>query len=394
MSKQITLIKAVFFSSIFFMGLFLTYQQVFGAQLDQEIVRYYASDMIPHIEFVKQYFDDTKYIPHPLWHILVKGFSVICGLSIEYSAAFVSSSILLLWSVLIYYTDKTLLLDTLQTQTALRKEIVILLLTFFIYTVGPLVLPFYSNLIYKGVGSPNIWHNVTLWMVKPLALLSMLFAVWGMQKQKLLYYGYAIVATLLSIYAKPSFIIIFLPAIYLLMIDRRYISKSNLYFIASLTLFSILILFYQYTHTYSNNTDGGIIIDIFGVWSLGTNSILISISLALAFPLLFYILYPESSKNDLLLLSWLQVLFGIILYAVFAEKGSHYSHGNFGWSYRIALSMLYLFSIIEFCKSFYILNLWKRSSLLILLILQVAIGVYYLVHVLEGQNPIYIGVFI
>jgi len=388
------ILQIIFFSAILIMSLYLNYHQVFAEAIDHTTVQSFGSDTIPHIEYAKEYFNNQRYIPHPLWHILIKATSYTLHISMEYSAIIVSSFLLLIWALLIYYTAQKLL-NQQNNYSYIKYELLLLLITFSIFTVGPLIYPPYSHLIYKGVGSPNIWHNVTLWTVKPFALLSMLFTIWGLQKKKISYYIIAIISVILSIFAKPSFILIFLPSIILLVIDRKYITKSQIYFLLSIIFISVAILLYQYSHTYGNSSKGGIIIDILGVWSNhGSTNIPLAIFLALAFPIIFYILYPKSSDNDFILLSWLQVFFGIILYAVFAEKGAHYSHGNFGWSYRIALSMIYLFTIIEFVKVFFDISIWKRIILLTILFIQVYIGIYYLVHILQGQNPIYIGIFL
>jgi len=391
------LIRFIFFISIFLISFYLTYHQIYTIQSDGTIVinsTNFASDTQQHLELLKKFFQNQAYIPHPLWHILVKITSITFHISVEYASVVVSSFLLLIWYILIYYSVKIFLDKTFTNISDIKKETLFLFISLSIFTIGPFVFFPYSHLIYKGVGSPNIWHNVTLWTVKPFALLSMLFAIWGLQKQKISYYIYALIATVLSIFAKPSFILIFLPSILLLSIDRKYLKKSHKYFLLSLTLISVFILSYQYLHNYGDNSSSKIIIDILGVWSLSSQNIFVSILLAIAFPLAFYILYPKSIKNDFILLSWLQLLFGIILYALFAQTGSHYGHGNFGWSYRIALSMLYLFSIIEFSKEFFRLNIWKKIVLSTILIYQVFIGIYYLIHILMGQNPIYIGIFL
>jgi len=168
--------RIVFFSFMFIMSFYLTYHQVFGPEVDYETFKFFASDTLQHIEYIKQYFNGTKYIPHPLWHILVKITSVFLNVSIEHAAILTSSLILLFWFILVYYVVKVLLVNELLNKTYLYKETIVILIAFSICVIGPLVIPFYNGIIYKGVGSPNIWHNVTLWTVKPLALISIVFS--------------------------------------------------------------------------------------------------------------------------------------------------------------------------------------------------------------------------
>ena len=388
------LIRIIYFISIYLIGFYLTYHQVYTITPNAISINItnYASDTQQHIEFIREFIAGEKYIPHPLWHILVKTYSIFFHITLEYASVLVSSSILLFWVYLLYMTVNIFLKDSFTNLNYISRELLVLLIVTSIYTIGPLVYTPYSNLIYKGVGSPNIWHNVTLWMVKPFALLSILFSIWAIQKEKLSYYLYTLIAIIFSIFAKPSFIMVFLPSIIILILTRYYIKRKNIYFLFLIISISISILLYQYLNTYTSSHSGGIVIDILGVWrNFGINNIPLSIFLALGFPILFYAIYPNSFKNDFLILAWLQTIFGIILYALFAEKGAHYSHGNFGWSYRIAMSILYIFSIIEFIKVFFLLEIKRRIFLLIILFIQIWIGIYYLVHILMGQNPLYIS---
>jgi hypothetical protein len=87
------------------------------------------------------------------------------------------------------------------------------------------------------------------------------------------------------------------------------------------------------------------------------------------------------------------VLIGIIYYSSFAQTGRFYFHGNFGWSYMIALSILYLFSIIEFFKLYPTLNWYKKYPLLALLIFQLIVGIVYFYGIFKGENPLFVSIF-
>jgi len=244
-----------------------------------------------------------------------------------------------------------------------------------------------------GQGSPNIWHNVTLWAVKPFALLSVIFIIKAIQTKKNLYYILTILALIASLFAKPSFAIIFLPALAIFALIKNLKDKQFIIFYIILGTLSIAVLLYQFTHTF-NSGDSKVIFDFLGVWSQASQNISLSIILALAFPLLFLLLESKIIHNDYILLSWLQIFIGIMFYAFFAQTGRFYSHGNFGWSYMIAMSLLYLFSIIKFFEIYNQLHVFKRYMLLLLLIIQVLTGIYYFVKVMQGQNPIYIAIFL
>lgn len=378
-------VQFLFFGSFFAIGLYLLQHQVYADGLHG-----YPSDIQEHIKFLKLFFEGKHYIPHPLWHSSVKIVSSLSSLSIEASAVIVTSLYIVTFVYIVYRLTK-LFLKNLQTKNNCYHEAILLTTTFIIVVIGPFYLPFYERIIYSGQGSPNIWHNVTYWTVKPIALLTIYFSVRTLQFFNFKYALIALLTALVSIIAKPSFILIFMPSIILLTLSR-YRIKRNIYFVALLTISVFAVLLYQFLHKYGG--DSKIIIDFLGVWSLKSRSIGISIIFAIAFPSLFLLLYQNAIKNDFVLLSWLQFLFGVFLYAIFAEEGNNYMHGNFGWSYMLSLSFLYLFSIIEFIKYFHMPLSWKQIILSILLCYQTWVGLYYLIKVLQGQNPLYIAIFL
>lgn len=377
-------LKCCFFIFYFFMGYYLCYHQVFSVGG----LRGFASDTQQHIGILKSFFKGEYYLPHPLWHILTKGISEALFISIENAAVLSSSLLMLFWVILVYKLAEKVLKDFLKEQK-LYREFLLLSVTFVIAVVGPMYLPFYEVLIYKGQGSPNIWHNVTLWTVKPFALLAIVFSIEALKSQSVKVASWAILSTILSVFAKPNFILIFLPALVVLIIFC-YRNRFALFFFSVLSLFVGGILLYQFQHTYGHGSE--IIFDFLGVWSLKTQNIGISIFLAIAFPLLFLLLYQKAIESEFILLSWVQLSVGIMLFALFAEKGHKYFHGNFGWSYMLGLSFLYLFSILEFVKVFSTFVFWKKFLLSTLLLYQTCVGIYYLWKILQGVNPIYVGI--
>ncbi|KIM13373.1 MAG: hypothetical protein KU38_01610 [Sulfurovum sp. FS08-3] len=356
---------------------FLVYHQAYDAQN-------YFSDTKPHIEYLRKYFSlESFYIPHPLWHYGVKITSELFFISIELAAVIFSAFLVTLWTYLVYHTIKYL--------SKIESDLCVTLLTFTTIIIAPLTIPWYNQVIYLGQSSPNIWHNVTLWSVKPFALLTMFFMIEAIRSQKRHYYFISLVTLLISILAKPSFVIAFLPAIALFVLMKKLIYREFIVFYLLFTILSVVILSYQYTHTFTGE-DSHVFVDFLGVWSQSSLNIPISIVLALAFPIALFILETKIIHDDYILLSWILTFIGIVFYAVFAQSGKYYPHGNFGWSYAIAMSLLYLFSIIKFAEIYKGLHFIKKSILLTLLALQTLIGLYYLIKILEGQSPLYISI--
>lgn len=366
-------------SMIFASVSFLVYQQIF--------TDLYESDTNEHIVLLYKYLYSAEsfYIPHPLWHYGVEATSTILHISIEYAAIVFSAFLVTLWTYLIY--------KIVYNRFTMESSYIPVIITFTIIIIGPLCIPWYNKIIFLGQGSPNIWHNVTLWTVKPFALLSMIFIIQAIDTKKNLYYVFTALALITSLFAKPSFAIMFLPALAIFALIKKVKDQQFIVFYLILGTMSIGILLYQFAHTF-NSGESKIIFDYLGVWSQSSQNISFSIVLALAFPLLFLFLESKIIYDDYILLSWLQIFIGIAFYAFFAQTGRYYSHGNFGWSYVLAMSLLYLFSIVKFFEVYKQIHWIKRYVLLFLLIIQVLIGIYYFVKILQGQNPIWIAIFL
>jgi hypothetical protein len=136
---------------------------------------------------------------------------------------------------------------------------------------------------------------------------------------------------------------------------------------------------------------GKIIFDFLGVWSLQSDNIPLSILLALAFPILLFFLNTEIIFDDKILLSWIMVFIGLFYQTSLAQKGKYYTDGNFGWSYMIAMSFLYIFSIIKFFEIFQKLEWYKKYPLLFLLIAQTVVGTVYFYGIFSGLNPFFVS---
>ena len=358
---------------------FLNYQQVFTDS--------YESDTIEHIEILKQYFANKKYIPHPLWHYGTYLVSLIFHISIKLAATIFSSILMLSWTLIIYLFNKNKI--TFKTQTESVETLFHLLLMLCIVFLSALVIPG-DHLIYLGKGGPSIWHNITIWMVKPFAFFTIVFTFLALKNNNKKDYIYAFIFAIISLFAKPSFIIIFLPALFVVTLMNKYYNKTFLLYFFMLSFTSISILIYQLLNTFSNSE---IVVDFLGVWSRYSSNISLSIFLGLAFPITFSLLNKKTLNEPIFQLLWIQTFFGIILYSCFAQAGEQYTHGNFAWSYLIAMNLLYLFTIVRFIKNYYILSILKRSILAILLFIQTVIGFYYFFRILQGQNPLYISIF-
>lgn len=261
--------------------------------------------------------------------------------------------------------------------------------------VSCIYLPFYNYNLYLGQGSPNVWHNPTLLLVKIFAfIITPLAAEFCLQKNpKIL----IIIAGLLliSLIYKPNFGLIFIPAwgAYLAIHQNK---NWRLLFYTLLAIFpSLLFLLfekYEVTHL-SAMLNESFVLAPFKVLHHYVPNLLVSFLLATAFPFAMLVFrFKQVIQNHYLQLCWLMLIFGYTELALFAETGSQMYAGNFGWGYLIALDLLFVFSFIE------LLN-WLNNSELknrlesttlgfvcVLFSLHLTSGIYYLLQIFTTNN--------
>ena len=192
----------------------------------------YMSDIKLHIEFAEMYFNNERYIPHPLWHIIVAFFKNSFSYSYEDASLLVTISFLIFWIILV----KEIFLYRIKNRSIWINYIGIMsiLLTFSLFLPG--ITPY----MYKGLGSPNIWHNVTLLTLKPIAFISMIMTLYALQHRQNYSYIVAFAFTILSIFAKPNYILMFLPALFLFMLIKKQKRTKILYFFYLYVVFPLL----------------------------------------------------------------------------------------------------------------------------------------------------------
>ncbi len=367
--KQMIILS--FYFTVFLIVIFLTSHQISGPN--------YASDFGAHISFIESFFDGKVYIPHPLWHICVHYITYIT-LDEKFSAAIVTALFVVLW----IYIVQTIYMFFIGKE---KKNIYIYSFLFIIFIIGPAYIPFFSKFIIMGVGGPNIWNNATLITVKPFAILAVFFTILSLEKKNIYYYIIGAVSLLISIFAKPSFVIAFLPALVLFMILKKFYSKENIIYLAILSFISVGALAYQYLQTFGEGKTK-IVISFLGVWSAASPNVFISILLAIMFPLLYVIFNLNNvKKNNYLILSWIMIFVSIIYAAFLAEGGPRFYHGNFFWSYMISLSLLYVFTLIDYFKNITSIASYIKLLLNIILSWQVLVGLFYFIKIMAGEDP-------
>ena len=389
----------LFIFTLALMFLFLNYQQVFTEKytyadevltivLKENISNHdsYISDTPKHIVLLDEYFKGQKYLPHPMWHTGTYLISKLPFISLQLATVIFSTIIMSAWLVLLFFY---LQFEFRHKNKSYLNRPTLFFFTFYsILFVGPMLFPITDYIIYFGKGSPNIWHNITMWMVKPFAFGSLVSVYIAIDKDEKKYYIIAFLLVILSIFPKPSFIIIFLPTLFLIALIHKIKTKQFYIFLTLLSIASISILLYQLIHTF---TTSKVIFAPFAVWSLTSNDIPFSIILGLFFPILYSLLHLEALHSKLIQMAWMQTFIGILLYILFAQTGRQFTHANFSWSYMLAMSFLYIISITHFMLNYKKLVPYKQVALFIVLFMQVSIGSYYFYQIMHGQHPLFVS---
>ena len=349
--------RVLFLMLIICGGTFLFYHQAKGI---------FPADLQAHIDFINLFVKQGMRAPEVGFEYTIYAISKIIPIGFTYTAIAILVVMLLLLTGITYK-----LLDYFLMLSEGKK----ILYTFFLMTMSAIYLPFFNKDVYLGQGSPNVWHNPTLFMVKPFAFAVIFLTIYAMDKQKYAYWILCSILLLISMFYKPSFAIVFIPALAIyLLIDRPYNLKIILYAFF-LVLPAMIFSLYQYDLLlHFGNTDQAIshgetiIFSKFGVLRLYTPNVFVSLLLGLAFPLSILLFrFKAVLANHYLKLTWIILIIAYLQMAFLAEYDPsdpyRFVSGNFMWGYLIALQPLFIFSFIEFYK-------WSMSKQMITTVIE------------------------
>lgn len=224
--------------------------------------------------------------------------------------------------------------------------------------------------LYFGYILPRVYHNPTITLLEPFAVIGFLFACQAFLDcsgfNTRLGIFISAVVTILSCFAKPVYVIALLPALGIIT-GYRILYHCGIHWRllfygvilpAALSLLLQIILLPHY--------DGGqFTFEPLGFFrevdrTLGNqkgfstlDSLPLTFLLSMLFPLAVYLGYFQRARRDLSLnLSWLTLFFGT-LYLLFLVEGNRISDGNFGWSAQISMFILFVATTVFFVRQNY-----------------------------------------
>jgi hypothetical protein len=255
-----------------------------------------------------------------------------------------------------------------------------------------LALIFVDNEFYYGYINLANYHNPTIQLLRPLALISFYFAfrIFDKARNPGWMVGISAVFVVLSALAKPNYVLCILPAIVLLAIIWR-IRKQD--FDWRLLLFGFvipgtIILIVQWALVYgiAGNSETHIVLNPF-VEGNFSNYLPWKFLLSILFPLVATgLFFKRIWRDPYVQLGWIGFAAGAGMFYLFSEGGKHMLAGNFRWGAQIMLFLLFA-AIVRFCLRLFSEEktvLWKRLVVWGVFLLHVASGVVYYIHCITG----------
>lgn len=288
----------------------------------------------------------------------------------------------------------------------IRKEIDItaqqaFFLTFGLVFLSPVFIPWIDgDFWYLGKFTATTWHNSTLIAVFPFSILLMQFALNWLDAPKLkMSFLIIIMGTLVALF-KPSFLFCFIPAFPLFtLIQEKKISRKVLAAAGiSGALFAFILLekFLIFNwdpmngELYTESEKSQVVIAPLKVWLYFSDQPIFDF--ISSFPLLiaFLILWKkEAFQSNFFNFSLLNLVFAILVYAIFAETGFREYHGNFYWQIPISLFLNNLSICLLVLKEYLAFPKRSQFSFYILFgifFLQVILGLVYWGRIFLGDT--------
>jgi hypothetical protein len=336
--------------------------------------------------------DKTGMVPDPLPHFLYQVVVILAehllpGNSYDLAATFVGIVCYVSLGLIIFFLIRPLIIAgpmRLRTLSAVLITLVLML-------VGPInVLTWGNHNLSSGYISPHSYHNPTVILLQPFALLLFLYAIRVFESAETTRATIIVCAlvTFLGTIAKPNYTIAVIPAISALvfyaLVRKQKVNWPLL--IIGIALPAAEVLIWQLNYVRGTSLSGFVFAPLAVMSAYSPDNLLLKFVLSILFPLIVTALYWRSAlKNIGMKLAWLT--FGVgAFYTYFLAESHSFSYGNFTWSGQISLFILFvatmLFLLQQNEESFKERRLNRRFVLSITVLLLHLIGgiLLYLPH--------------
>lgn len=296
--------------------------------------------------------DDVYYRANHLFQLLVAGIAYLPGITFNMSGLIVGVTANVATGVIVFL----LLWAVLPGQDRWWHSGLGIGLTLILLLVGPLTFFSWDLMkLYIAYLTPHVYHNPTVTLLKPLALLQFIAAVrcfdprftgknGHAQNGRGIILGAAVV-TVLALYAKPNYILCLLPVVGLLLVlqlARREPVDWRLA-VFGIILPAVLVLAMQYLFRFASDDPNSIIWAPFrSLLANGAQRILFKLGLSMMFPVSVTLLYlRRASRDTALIIAWLTFVVSLPFTYLLAESMVP-ADMNFIWGSQVTLFILFV----------------------------------------------------
>ena len=293
----------------------------------------------------------TSRLAYPLWHMIVAALYRL-GVPLNWAAAVVCAAAKGAAYLLMQRYVFVMLQGRVQRNIATAFALLLSIVT-------TIRIPGVNDWVYRGFGSPTVWHNPTQLAVIVTMLLCVpyLMHCWyafesalptGGAKTMLPWRKVLVLAALLmlSLSAKPTFIQALIPGAALFFLwqwirhpkNSRYFLQIILAFVPSVAYFVLQYLYYTgVVVPYTSGVEIGATLE--SVWESIRNMLMMA-----AFPLFVVVATHEKGapKDQTLVMALLTAACAMLEAMFFRETGLRINHGNFNWASMSAALLLWV----------------------------------------------------
>ena len=235
----------------------------------------------------------------------------------------------------------------------------------------------------NGYFAANIYHNPTILLLKPFALLQFVLVSDTLEKPqsdwKIIVF--TAVVSALAIYSKPSYAICLLPALAVMVLFKILMKKRVdwMRLIFGIVLPTLAFLFWQYLITFGAEADSSIVFAPFKVMNHFSAYLLPKLVLSIVFPLcVTFFCWREARREKKIQLAWLGFLFSLLFTYFFAETGEREFAANFYWSSEITIFLLFVACVLFLAERRYFFeNAVRKWFILVTGFLHLTFGLIY-----------------
>ena len=325
----------------------------------------FQRDVVAHLNYAMSLLEGTATIPHPGFHLASAVVAGATGATLATGAVVVLSvSKVAAYAVTVHALHKH------SPATPLVAAVVGLGIT----VAAALYVPWFSTNSYLGHGTPNVWHNPTWTTMQPWALASFFaFVSWRQKRGTSALVAFSAFLAV-SVVFKPSWALVVLPVVGLLALPH--LRRRSWWHLPLAVVPTVAILAAQLLLA-GGGQGGGFAVDPWRMWSHYTPSIPTSVMLVMAFPLAGIVAgrHAWSWKGLTPAIgAWIVAL----LQRSLLVEANRPLHGNWGWGYHTALTVLFIVAAVLVLRSGTGRAAWA------VLVLHVLSGGFYLWRLMTG----------